>query len=267
MSRGLRYARLYLRFLALRLQTYAEYRGDALLMASSSLLTDGLGLVFLWVIFRQIPAINGWTSWEVLLIYGLVVLTGGVTQLFFDGIWTIGSCVYQARFDTFLVRPIPPLLSVLTFWMSPEGIGGLALGGALCGVALAHLHRDWSPGALVLGSVLVISGIGVRLGVTLIVNCIGFWSSGPLGGGTGEVSEPMYDLVRYPLRVYAPIVRTVLTTAVPLAFVSVMPAAYLSRGLDWGTIVLLGPAVAAIICAYGLWLFHRGIRRYDSSGN
>jgi ABC-2 type transport system permease protein len=267
MSRSLRYVRLYLHFVGVRLQTYAEYRGDALLMGTSSALTDGLGLVFLWVIFRQIPTIHGWTVWEVLLIYGLVVLSGGVTQLLFDGIWTIGNNVYQARFDIFLTRPIPPLLSVLTFWMSPEGIGGVVLGVALSGVAVAHLNRSWSLPDILVAAVLVGSGIAVRLGVTLVVNCIGFWSGGPLASGMGELSEPMYDLVRYPLGIYATAVRVALTTAVPLAFVSFLPASFLSRGTDQSGIVFLGPVVAIVIWGVGLWLFQRGVRRYDSSGN
>jgi len=51
-----------------------------------------------------------------------------LSSLFTDG---VGLVFRLGLLDTFLVRPLPVLISVLTRWMSPEGISGVVLGAVL----------------------------------------------------------------------------------------------------------------------------------------
>ena len=60
---------LYRRCLGAQLRATLEYEGDFWIMSVAALLTQGMGFVFLWAIFRAIPQINGWRFWDVVFFF------------------------------------------------------------------------------------------------------------------------------------------------------------------------------------------------------
>ncbi|MFI7449641.1 ABC transporter permease [Nonomuraea sp. NPDC049714] len=256
---------LYFWFFKIRLHIYAEYRSDAVLLAGSSALSDGMGLLFIHVIYQQAPNINGWPAAKLVLIYGVMTIAAGTTQLFFDGIWTTSDAIYRGRFDIYLTRPISPFLSVLTSWMSPEGIGSVVLGVALCAGALWQTEISWSFAHGLIATCLVIAGLALRAGLTLLANCICFWVNSPFE--TGDMAEPLYELGRYPLSIYSSAIRVGLTIAFPIAFIAYFPVNYLTQAEEMAWVALMGPVCAAIVWVLALRLFRLGVRSYSSSGN
>jgi ABC-2 type transport system permease protein len=72
---------------------------------------------------------------------------------------------------------------------------------------------------------------------------------------------------RYPLTIYHPVLRALLSWVLPFGFVAFYPATgFLGRGefraYFWGT-----PIVSAAVFALGLAVFQAGLRRYRSTGS
>ena len=62
-------------------------------------------------------------------------------------------------------------------------------------------------------------------------------------------------------------VQALIVIAVPFAFVSFFPTAFLF-GMDaWSLPGLLTPLVAVYCLLVAVWVFRRGLRRYESTGH
>ena len=77
----MRTARLYLRLLGAHLRALLEYEADFWILVAATVLTQVVNVVFLSALFAKVPALNGWTFWPVLMMFGAVALAEGVAGL------------------------------------------------------------------------------------------------------------------------------------------------------------------------------------------
>jgi ABC-2 type transport system permease protein len=258
--------RLYRRLLGAHVRATLEYEADFWIMSVSAVLVQGIGVLFLWAIFRSIPEINGWQFWDVVLIYSMVVIAEGLSVLLAQGAWTLAVTVNFGQLDALLLRPYSPVLQVLSSQVGMNGLGNLVLGGALVGIAAGHVDVQWNAGLVALGVVLVIAATGVKIGLNLLTNCAAFWLRSPYSMFAFSM-HTFGELARFPITIYGLGVRIVLTAVLPYAFMSYFPAAaVLSDGAArW--LGLLTPVVAVYCLWLGARVFRFGLARYESSGH
>jgi ABC-2 type transport system permease protein len=266
---------LYARCLAVQIKAVLEYQADFWIMMMGSVLMNLVGFVFLWTIFAKIPEVNGWTFWQVVVIYALVFVAEGVGSLFFEGTWNLAFLVNRGELDFMLLRPVSPISQVMSCAIGMNGLGNLLLGGTLIGISLSHLQIHWTFGRVVLALVLLISAIAIKIGLNLATNASAFWVQSPFSGFAFSMHQ-LGDLARYPITIYGAAVQTLITVAVPFAFISFFPAAAVFSKGDWrlGGVDLplrwvgLATPLVAVYCVWmGVFLFRLGLRRYESAGN
>ena len=85
-----RYFRLHRIFIAQYLKRLMEYKGDFLLGAVGLLFSQAIQILFIGIIFSQIPRLQGWTFEEILFIYGFSLIPKSIDHLFFDNLWMVG---------------------------------------------------------------------------------------------------------------------------------------------------------------------------------
>jgi ABC-2 type transport system permease protein len=261
-----RVARLYLRLLGAHFRSLLEYEADFVILMIATVLMQVVNIVFLAALFAKVPAINGWTFWSVVMMFGAVALAEGVGSLFFDGMWSLAWQINKGELDYFLVRPYPVALQSSSTNVGVNGLSNIVMGSIMIGTGLVHAGIVWSPWRLLLGVLLLICSIVIKLSINLATNAASFWLSSP---------SPMFafamhqvgDLARFPLSIYPLALKAVLGLALPFAFISFFPIAYL---LDTGSsrwIGLLTPVVALYCAGLAALIFQRGMRRYESAGN
>lgn len=260
-----RYLSLYGYFLVQRFKILMEYRLNFFIGAVSTAILQGASLATIWVVMRQIPSLNGWNFYEVLLIYGLLTMGESITHMFADNLWTVGwNYVRTGDFDRFLVRPINPLFHLLADRFCHDGIGNFITGAVLVGTAMTNLHIDLTLLRALYILVSVLSGGVIFVALNLITATSVFWivESIPVT----QVVFNMNEFAKYPLNIYHNAIRILLTWLIPYGFVSFYPASYL-LGRDAGIMVWLSPVVATvfIVMAYRVWLF--GLRHYSGTGS
>ncbi len=258
------YLALYWLFLKQRLKILTEYRVNFLIGASSTVAEQAAGLLTVWVVMRQVPTLQGWTYYEVMLIYGLIVLAKSINHMFADNLWTVGhDYIRSGGFDRFLVRPINPLFHLLADRFCHDGVGNFLVGLVLVTGSLAALQISLTPLTLLYLVIAVISGGLIFVGLNLITAVSAFWivESVPV---TRSVFE-FHEFAKYPLTIYQRGIALLLTWLIPFGFASYYPAAYL-LGRDAGIYAFMGPLVAAIllVIGYRFWVF--GLRHYASTG-
>ena len=87
-----------------------EYKGDFIVGITGFLMTQCSNLLFLWLIFANIPSLMGWSLNQIVFIYGFSLIPKAVDHLFFDNLWSIGYfIVRKGDFDKYLTRPVNTL--------------------------------------------------------------------------------------------------------------------------------------------------------------
>jgi ABC-2 type transport system permease protein len=263
---GVSSLRLYGALVLAGLRAKLNYRADFLLMAGTAVLMQALGYVFLWIVFRQIPSVLGWSFWELVVLCALVFFTEGMVSVFFEGLWRFNWLLHRGDFDVFLVRPVSPLLQLSTYDVGMNGVGNIVFGAAVLARALWHLELDWTLGKALIAVVLLASTVVVRASTVLAATSLGFWATAPHNNAM-QVVHNLASFAQFPLSIYGRGLQALLTYGVPFAFISYYPAAWLFGKEHIGWIGLLTPLVAAAAMLGARALFERGIRRYEGAGN
>lgn len=260
-----RYLDLYGAFLLQQFKSYAEYRANFIIGASSTIMMQAANLLTVWVVMQQIPDFNGWGFYELLLIYGLITLAKSINHMFADNLWTVGRIyIRTGQFDRFLVRPLDPLFHLIADRFCYDGVGNFLVGAVLLGTALAGLHLAWTPLLPLYLVLAVLSGGGIFIALNLITCVSSFWIMDSV-----PVTRAIFDnhlFAQYPLTIYPKAVTTLLTWLIPYGFASFYPASYI-LGRDVGVYAWAGPVVAAVLLflGYRFWLF--GLRHYSGTGS
>lgn len=136
----MRYLKIYSLFFKQYLKGLMEYRVDFIIGMVGFLFTQGTGLLFLYVIFQNIPNLDGFGIHEILLMYGLSLIPKGIDHLFFDNIWLLPRYVRQGGMDRYLLRPINALYVFLIERFQPDAFGEIILGTFLVITTLSNLQ-------------------------------------------------------------------------------------------------------------------------------
>lgn len=247
------------------MKTRMSYRGDLLVELFSDLLYQGVNLVFILVVFGHIPTLNGWSREELIFIYGFFLIPYSIHSAFFD-IWDFNErYIVRGEMDRILTRPIHSLFQVILESMRLEPLFGVVTGtvimlysGSRLGVELAW-YDPFLLVAMILGGALIYGGIFVALA------SISFWTD-----SRTDIIPMIYNFSnygRYPVDIYHPLIRFVLTFLLPFAFVGVYPAAYFLGKEEWLIFSLLTPAVGLLCFAISVVIWNRGVRRYRGAGS
>lgn len=261
-----RYRRLYARYMAQHLKGLMSYRVDFWFGLLSFLLNQGLGILFIGLVFSSIPTLQGWTFYEVLFIYGFAQIPRGLDHIFFDNLWILAwRIVARGDFDRYLLRPVSPLFQLIAERFQPDGFGELLTGLVAVGIALGGLHLSLSPLDLLLGCLAVVGGVFVYGGIKLAFASIAFWTK--FSQSWLFAAYRVADFAMYPITIYGKGLRFVLTFVLPFAFTSYFPAAALlgKEGLLFGTgsAVIAGAACTSV----GYLVWRLGLRAYEGAGN
>jgi ABC-2 type transport system permease protein len=259
-----RHARLYLSFFSIQMRLLLEYRASFLIGLVAQFLIQGATLATLWVVMQQVPALNGWTLPELLLIYGLTIFCRSFSHMFADNTWRVGGAIRHGSFDRYLVRPVDPLFHLLADDFSIDGLGNFIIGGTIVlstGQALGVFASFLNIAYLVLA---IASGALIFFALNLITCSSAFWiiDSIPVSGAVFE----NYMFAQYPLSIYPRAIEFMLTWIIPYGFASYYPASFV-LGHDVGPVVWLGPLMGAVLLVIGWRLWGIGLRRYEGTGS
>lgn len=259
--------KFYFRLQLMQLRTAVEYNTDFWIGIAGATLTQVSGLVFISALFSQIPEVEGWTVWEIALLYALALIPKGLTELFCDGPWALRPLVNSGEFDRLLVRPIPPALQTATRIASIHGLGQTGLGIVVFVMAGNRIALDWSIGKALFLVMILVSGTVMIGAINYLVNLIAFWEPSA-DSAIPTLFSVMIDFAKFPLDIYNVLIRGLITVVLPYAFITYFPALVLldkDSSLRW--LGYLTPLVAATIVLVTALLWRLGINRYQGVGH
>ncbi len=247
-----------------------QYRANFLVMLLVQLVSQFTGFAFIAVVLDRFGAIAGWSLGEVAFLYGLRLLVHSLRGVVFGNLPRVERLVRQGEFDRMLVRPLDPLLQVITERVYIRAAASLAGGGALFLAANALVGIDWSPPALLYLVLAILGGCLVGAAISLVCAALAFRL---LAG------QALYILINtinnsfghYPLPIFHRAVQVALLTVVPLAFLAYVPATVLLGRTDELSLhpsIAYGAPLVGVLCfalAYAFW--RHELNAYQSAGH
>ncbi len=261
-----RYLYLYKIFMMQYFKALMQSKLDFFMGFFAFFLNQITGIVFLQLVFQQIPSLNGWSFYQLVFIYGFAQIPRGIDHFFTDYLWTFTrKTIKEGSFDRYLLRPINPLFQVLVERCQVDGLGEVAVGLLLVIYAGGRLGIGVTSLSVVLFLIAVLAGAVIYMSVKLFFASNAFFIKDCYN--LLYMAYNMSDFAKYPTTIYSRSVNLVLSYVLPFSFTAFIPAKYFLE--EASLLMTIGMecvvAVVAFIIAYNY--FKLGTKRYESAGN
>ena len=260
------YADLYATYFRLVLKRLSQYRADFAITFASSIVYVGSQLVFLTVIFSNIRQLEGWSFYEMLLIWGLMGTAGSLANTFLDVPHQILAYIQHGVLDQLLVRPPAPLFQIAgESGIRLQGLSGVVIGVAAVLTALTSLADQLPWWALFYLPLTVISASLISFSVQLLMACLTFWFINTFS--LMQTMSWMSQFGQYPVTILALPLQFLFTWVLPYAMMGFYPVAFLLRGDEYRLYGLLAPLMGFIFLGLSLFVWRVAIGHYQSTGS
>ncbi len=258
--------RIFFKFLAQNTKIKLEYKLDSLILFIAGAAMQTLGFLFITVLFSRIPSIQGWTHWEIVAMLSLIFFSEGLVSFAFEGAWQMAFLVNMGDMDRILLRPVSPILQILTYTMGIHGIGNMVMGTVLFCLSISRGIVEWSPAKILFVPVFVLSACAIRTAVSFAANCSSFWIKA-FSNAFPLMVYQLADFAKYPSSIFGKAIEFFVIFVIPYAFISYLPAVLLFDKAWWGVFAWAAPLVAVYLALLARWVFYRGLSRYEGAGN
>lgn len=261
-----RYMRLYRVLITQFLKGIMQSKVDFLMGLMGFFFTQFMGIAFLYLVFRQVPSLQGWTLEQLIFIYGFAQIPRGIDHLLTDNIWLIAwRMVLSGDFDRYMLRPMNLFFQVIAEKLQPDALGELLVGGILLVISLQKGIVIVDGVHIVLFFVSVMAGALIYTAIKLFFASLSFWVK--ISGPFLQTAYEMADFAKYPTEIYHRVIRFVITWIIPFAFVAYLPASFFLKAEVSSGIIGIECIMAVVLFSIAYVVFTIGTRRYESAGN
>ena len=244
-------------YFRLNLASALEYRASFLMQSFGMALSNASFIFFWWVAFSQIGGrIAGYSFEDVMFIWAVASSSFGLSYVLFSNVSRLTQLIVTGELDTFLLQPCNVLLNVACARTTLSAYGDL-----LYGLVLMGIMHSGNGAAWLAFSVAVPAGALVFTAISLCAHTCSFYF-GDASSIAGMATEFSINFSIYPEKIYAPAVRAIMYSVLPIALVAHLPLRLTYTFSPW--IALLGACGAVLYCVLAARFFFRGLRRYES---
>jgi ABC-2 type transport system permease protein len=258
----MRWLRLLSGSVVISIQRELAHRANLLFEAFLTAFGTAAGVLALTFVYAQVETLAGWRLEEAIVLLGAYQLVGGLLEMFVEPnlAWFVGK-VINGELDDMLLQPLPSLFTASLGTCRPWALFQVVLGVAIIGVGVAPLGARLTPGGVASALLLLLAGAVITWASRVLLASLAFWAPGV---EPTVLYSAFWQLGRYPVDVYRPAVRLLLTYLIPVAFITTIPARTLTRGADLRLLGIgLAAAMGAALLARAVWRL--GLRRYTSA--
>ncbi len=246
------------------LKSQIEYRVNFyvdMIVSGLAMFSDFLIIAFMMLTFKDM---GGWSLSEVAIIYSIVEAGWGIFRIFGDGILRFQDLIITGRFDAILVRPISTIKQLILQRIELRRMGDIiqAVGLGAFGITYAGM---WNVRFILWYIVLVAFSAVIHFCINLLLATVAFWSV-----RNEDIRVVAFYSTKaaaaYPISIYGPFLRNILTFVIPLATIAYYPLAYLLHKTN-NIIALFAPFITvSVLVPVTFILWGTGVKHYTSTG-
>ena len=248
------------------MKEYMQSKIDFLIGVTSFFLTQIFGIVFLKVIFNNIPTLNGWNFYQMVFIYGYAQIPRGLDHYFTDFFWPFASeAVVDGLVDRYLLRPVNIIFQIVVERCQADGLGEVIVGLIFVFYSGSKLNLHVTAGMVIGFIIASIAGAFIYTAVKIFFAALAFYMK--RSWGMLALGYNFSDFVKYPTEIYSKPIRMIITYIIPFAFTGFIPAKWFLTGGNamyvLGTTVCVAVVAMILTCLF----FYVSLSRYESAGN
>lgn len=258
----MRLLRLWWGMFLLALQRDAAHRTNLVFQGLVTIAGTVAGLFALDVVYDYVQTLAGWQLGEAIVLLGAFQCVTGMLDAFVQpNLMWFSNKVTGGELDDALLRPVPSLFMVTLGTSEPWALAQTVAGLGLIGLGVANLQGQITIASALAALLLLASGAVIGWATRVLLASLAFWSPGI---DPTVLYSAFWQLGRYPISIYQPWVRRLLTYAIPVALIATIPARTLTRGADYALVFGgLAAALIAVVCTR--WIWNLGLRRYTGA--
>lgn len=260
----MKYLQLFFLMMAANLKGLLSFKTDFLISFFGGVLSQTIGLLFISVLFYNVPSVANWNAYEVALLYSYILITEGILTLFFQGTNGLWRQIRYGTFDQYFLRPLPIPFQIYSSCINLAGLGTTLTGLFTIFVSLAHLKILLTPYRIFFIIFSLFLGTVVRVNINFTTSLLPIL----LEGATGlkGMIEKLQEAGKYPLTIYPKAIQLILLSLIPYAAISYIPASILLSKISYIYFLIL-PISMILIIILRIFLFNIVIEKYSSSGS
>ena len=257
------YLRLLTAFFWVSVAGEVAYRVNFFFQLFQSLISLGIAVTGLSVIFSYADTLGGWSQDAVLALVGVYLFVGGFIGLIVQpGMEEFIESVHDGTLDFTLTKPEDAQLLVSIRRINIWSIIDIALGLGVLVYSLVRLGEQVGIGEAAEFLLVLTAGAVIIYSFFLILATLSFWFVRVENFLT--IFQSMYEAGRWPVSLYPGWLRYGLTFVIPVAFATTVPAEALTGRLTWLTLVIaVALAVFLFITSRVFWRI--GLRHYSGA--
>lgn len=256
---------LHLLWLHLRLGILNElqYRTNLVIQLIQSAVGLITALLGLGIVFSKTDSLGGWRPAELLAIVGVYTLVSGLTQLVVrPSLQRFMEDVRLGTLDFTLTKPVDAQALVSMRQIEVWKLIDVVIGLVVLGVAINQLGASIGPAEALVFAIALLAGVVIIYSFLIILATCAFWWVRL--DNILNIFQSMYEAGRWPIGIYPPWLRYVLTFLVPVGFAITVPTEGLVGRLTSPT--LLGAIALAITLPLIARVFWKiGVRHYSGA--
>jgi ABC-2 type transport system permease protein len=243
-------------YFKLNLAASMEYRTSFILQVFGMALNNASFAFFWWILFDRVGTIGNYGFREVMMLWAIVSSSFGIGVVLFGNAMRLNDMIVKGELDSYLLQPKNTLVNILASKTRVSGWGDLVYG-----FVLFFILFGFDPIRLVLFIVYTITGALLFVSLFSLSGSLAFFLGNANALGNTMV-EFAISVSIYPESIFTGPVKTLVFTALPIAYISFVPV----RALRTLTLV---NGVMPILVSLGMtvltfFVFHTGLKRYES---
>lgn len=242
----------------------AVYRTNFIVAPLVDIAWMGIELALFGVIYANVPTIAGWTREQTYFFLGVLFASDSLFTTFFQSnFWAFSDLVAHGELDTLLTKPVHPLFIALTRRINLTAILNTLLGVLIMAMYAKPAGFEGGILWLALAGWLAI-GCLTQLAVRFAFSIWVFWTD--RGFALARLYFQFFAFATKPDLMYPHLIRLLIKTALPFAFIASIPTRAILQGLEpkeyFEVLAVLGAFLT-----FNAWMWRRGLQRYQSASS
>jgi ABC-2 type transport system permease protein len=260
-----RHLKILLIYYRASMMAQMEYRANFAASFILSLLWPCWVLSLISVFFYHTNSLGGWSFNEAILVLGMYDIFIGLQEtLLAPNLIQVTEHIQKGTLDFVLLKPANGQLLATITACNLTRLFDVLIGFGLLGTGLYRLGRVPTLGEVAAFLVMLPAGCVIVYSVWLLTTSLAFWFVRV--DNFGEIFYAFYETGRFPISVYRPWLRVILTYIVPIAFLTTFPAATLLGKISAYFVVGSG-VIAALLFFASHRFWNYAIRFYSSASS
>lgn len=242
----------------------AVYRSNFLTMVLVDLIWIFVEFAMFAVLYANTPTLAGWSKEQVYFFLGIFFASDALFSTFFQrNFWSFSDLVNKGELDILLTKPVHPLFLALT-----RSFNLTAWFNVIMGLGIAVKYADKAGFAGGWHWILVVFWLAVGLTAAFMLRFAFsiwvFWTD--RSWAISRLYFQFFSFATKPDPIYPKMIRYLILTALPFAFIGSIPARALLTGLspfEYGL-------VATVLVGFGIFnsvMWRKGVARYQSASS